>query len=38
MVWKVSNNISKAYFENVLADFGKSIGAGKKKRHHPADR
>ena len=31
-VWNVSNNISKAYFELVLADFAKSIGAGKKKR------
>ena len=31
-VWNVSNNISKAYFELVLADFAKSVGAGKKKR------
>ncbi len=31
-VWNVSNNISKAYFELVLADFAKSVGAGPKKR------
>lgn len=31
-VWNVSNNISKAYFELVLADFAKSVGAGRNKR------
>ncbi len=31
-VWNVSNNISKAYFELVLADFAKSVGAGRKRR------
>ena len=31
-VWNVSNNISKAYFELVLVDFAKSVGAGAKKR------
>ena len=31
-VWNVSNNISKAFFERVLADFAKSAGAGRKKR------
>ncbi len=31
-VWNVSNNISKAYFELVLANFAKSVGAGRKKR------
>ena len=31
-VWNVANNISKAYFERVLADFAKSVGAGPKKR------
>jgi len=31
-VWNVSNKISKAYLELVLADFAKSVGAGKKKR------
>jgi DDE superfamily endonuclease len=31
-VWNVSNNISKAYFELVLADFAKSVGAGMRKR------
>src|SRR2546429_145230 len=31
-VWNVSNGISKAYFERVLADFAKSVGAGPKKR------
>src|SRR5881392_2334621 len=31
-VWNVSNGISKAYFELVLADFAKSAGAGPNKR------
>lgn len=31
-VWNVSNNVSKVYFELVLADFAKSVGAGRKKR------
>jgi transposase len=31
-VWNVSNNICKATFELVLADFARSVGAGKKKR------
>jgi transposase len=31
-VWNVANNISKAYFERVLADFATSAGAGKSKR------
>jgi hypothetical protein len=31
-VWNVSNGISKAYFELVLADFAKSVGAGPNKR------
>ena len=31
-VWNVSNNVSKVYFELVLADFAKSVGAGAKKR------
>ena len=31
-VWNVSNNISKAYFELVLADFARSVGAGPSKR------
>ena len=31
-VWNVSNNIGKEFFEHVLADFAKSVGAGKKKR------
>ena len=31
-VWNVSNNVSKAYFELVLADFAKSVGAGPHKR------
>jgi transposase len=31
-VWNVSNNISKAYFELVLADFAKSVGAGRRRR------
>jgi hypothetical protein len=31
-VWNISNNVSKEYFERVLADFAKSIGVGKKKR------
>jgi len=31
-VWNVSNNICKAYFELVLADFAKSVGAGQNKR------
>ena len=31
-VWNVSNAISKAYFELVLADFAKSVGAGPNKR------
>ena len=31
-VWNVSNGISKAYFECVLADFAKSAGAGPNKR------
>ena len=31
-VWNVSNNISKAYFELVLADFARSVGAGPRKR------
>lgn len=31
-VWNVSNNICKAYFEQVLADFARSVDAGRKKR------
>jgi hypothetical protein len=31
-VWNISNNVSKEYFERVLADFAKSNGVGKKKR------
>lgn len=31
-VWNVSNGISKTYFELVLADFAKSVGAGPHKR------
>ena len=31
-VWNVSNGISKAYFELVLADFAKSAAAGPNKR------
>src|ERR1700704_439224 len=31
-VWNVSNGISKAYFELLLADFAKSGGAGSNKR------
>jgi hypothetical protein len=31
-VWNISNTISKAYFELVLADFAKSIDAGPNKR------
>jgi hypothetical protein len=31
-VWNVANGISKAYFELVLADFAKSVGAGPDKR------
>src|SRR5262245_63436054 len=31
-VWNISNGISKAYFERVLADFAKSAGAGPNKR------
>ena len=31
-VWNISNNISKAYFKLVLADFAKSVGAGPNKR------
>ena len=31
-VWNISNSICKAMFEAVLADFAKSVGAGKKKR------
>jgi hypothetical protein len=31
-VWNVGNNVSKEYFELVLADFAKSVGAGKKRR------
>jgi transposase len=31
-VWNVANNICKAYFELVLADFAKSVGAGPNKR------
>jgi hypothetical protein len=31
-VWNVSNNVSKEYFELVLADFAKSVGVGKAKR------
>jgi hypothetical protein len=31
-VWNVSNSISKTYFELVLADFAKSVGAGRKRR------
>jgi transposase len=31
-VWNVSNNVSKSYFELVLADFAKSVGAGRRKR------
>ena len=31
-VWNVSNNVSKVYFELVLADFAKSVGAGPNKR------
>jgi transposase len=31
-VWNVSNGISKAYFELVLADFARSAGAGPNKR------
>jgi hypothetical protein len=29
-VWNVSNGISKAYFELVLADFARSAGAGQQ--------
>src|SRR6185312_9182222 len=31
-VWNVSNGLDKAYFELVLADFAKSVGAGPGKR------
>jgi DDE superfamily endonuclease len=31
-VWNVSNNVSKEYFELVLADFAKSVGVGNAKR------
>jgi transposase len=31
-VWNVSNTISKAYFERVLADFATSASAGRNKR------
>ena len=31
-VWNISNNVSKEFFELVLADFAKSTGAGKDKR------
>ena len=37
-VWNVSNNISKAYFELVLADFAKSVGAGRQEAHRAAAR
>lgn len=31
-VWNISNAIDKELFEHILADFAKSVGAGKKKR------
>jgi transposase len=31
-VWNVANGISKVYFELVLADFAKSVGAGPDRR------
>ena len=31
-VWNVANSVSKELFELILADFAKSVGAGKKKR------
>ena len=31
-VWSISNGIDKAMFEWALADFAKSVGAGKSKR------
>lgn len=31
-VWNISNGVSKTLFEAVLADFAKSVGAGKTKR------
>ena len=31
-MWNISNAISKELFELVLADFAKSVGAGKNKR------
>lgn len=31
-VWNISNSICKEMFEAILADFAKSVGAGKKKR------
>jgi len=31
-VWNVSNSICKKMFEAILADFAKSVGAGKTKR------
>ena len=34
-VWNVSNGISKVYFERVLADFAKSVGAGSDRRIVP---
>ena len=37
-VWNISNNISKPLFERVLADFAKSVGAGKDKRIRVATR
>jgi hypothetical protein len=36
-VWNVANAVSKELFEFILADFAKSVGAGKKEAHRASD-